>query len=170
MRINPYNRTTKELLVFILWSDLITLGHGLWLHVFCSFFASVPSVPLPGAFDRSLGAVFYLMAHTVSRITSAIMSLWTRLPRRSWDTGNTLLANRTWGSHLTVAWRAWDTWRQKRSRWMQWLWHCHWTGTKEVWYVINGHQEFILTNRGNVTQKELLIAYKYILFIHQCSC
>lgn len=125
MWVNLYNSTTKELLYFILWSDLITLGHGLWLHVFSVVsllqsplpLSSITSSPLPGALDRwALGAVLYLMAHTVSRITPAIISLCTSLPRRAWDPRNTLLANRTWGSHLTIALGTWDAWEKKGNR------------------------------------------------------
>lgn len=117
-----YTITTKQLLSFISWSDFITLVHGLRLHVFSvvSLLQSPLSlclIPLPGALDRrALGAVLHLMAHTVSRITPPIASLRTRLPRRAWDPRNTLLADSTWGPHLTIAGGAWDTWRKKGNR------------------------------------------------------
>lgn len=83
----------------------------------CSLFASaplllssIPCSPLPGALDRwALGAVFYCMAHTVCGITAAIFSFGTLLSRRAWDPRDTLLANGTRGSHLTIAWGAWNT-------------------------------------------------------------
>lgn len=78
---------------------------------------SLSLIPLPGALDRwALGAVFYLMAHTVSGITPPITSLRARLPRRARDPRNTLLANSTWGPHLTIAGGAWDTWRKTGNR------------------------------------------------------
>lgn len=52
---------------------------GLWLV--CSLFVSDP----PGTFDGwALWAVVYLMAHTVSRITAPIATLWPRMSWRSW--------------------------------------------------------------------------------------
>lgn len=87
----------------------------------CSLFASaplplssIPCSPLPGALDRwALGAVFYWMAHTVCGITAAIFSFGTLLSRRAWDPRDTLLANGTRGSHLTIAWGAWNTFSMK---------------------------------------------------------
>lgn len=140
-----------------MWSDLIILGHGLWLSVFSVVsllqsplpLSSITSSPLPGALDRwALGAVLYLMAHTVSRITPAIISLCPRLPRRAWDTRNTLLANWTWWSHFTVALGAWDTWCSRGtyishlsdtlislfSLWSSWSW-----GTLASWPTLSAY-------------------------------
>lgn len=69
------------------------------------------SMHLPGALDgRALDVVFHLMAHAVSRVAAAVPSLCASLPRRSRDSGDTLLADGARRSHLAVARGAWDTW------------------------------------------------------------
>lgn len=79
-----------------------------------------PPAVLPGALDgRAFGAVFYLMAHTVCRITPAIFSFSSGMSGRAWDPWNALLADGTWGAHLTIAWctgNAWCSWRSYVSR------------------------------------------------------
>jgi len=60
--------------VCVFWFNNIVFGFLASPYTVVSLLQSpCPSSPLPGAFDRrALGAVIYLMAHTIPRITPAL--------------------------------------------------------------------------------------------------